>query len=142
MKSKILKLSMILTALIAVFTPVSAAYFHGDDFFPVGLTGIGYTGHGTPYGKEWRGNGLTEMKLIDELGINCIGCEDAWQKILIDFAQNRDSNTYIEEVLPYLASARADTGCYDTVYLITASYGAAPKRFDKNIIFKYTEANL
>lgn len=119
-------------ALISGSLEYLKATYYKTDFFPIGLTGLGFTGSSTPYGKGWP----YERNLIDDLGINCVGCEDAWQNALIDFAQ-KGYETYLTEVCMELTEN--DT---PTVYLITASYGAAPKRFNKNMIFKYTEANL
>jgi hypothetical protein len=132
MKKCIIRI-LVIGAVVAIVAPINATYFHGDDYFPIGLTGLGYTGYDIPYGEE---NWQFERDLIEDLGINCVGCEDAWQNALIDFAQ-KGYETYLTEVCMELTEN--DT---PTVYLITASYGAAPKRLDKNIIFKYTEANL
>jgi hypothetical protein len=137
-KKNLFKLLTMFLVSLGLFSTLNGAYFKSD-FFPIGLTGLGFTGYDVPYNKTWA----YERGLINTLEVNCIGCEDAWQKALIDFAGNGSrEHTYLEKVCIPLAAQRDSNNNYDTVYLITASYGAAAKRFDKNIIFKYTEANL
>lgn len=66
----------------SIFSSLKASYYESD-FFPIGLTGINYTGDwNCPYenkglGWTWDRGDRQEKALIEELGVNCIGCEDA-----------------------------------------------------------------
>lgn len=99
-------------AFVALTTPLSAIYYQ-DTLFPVGLTGLNYTGGDTlhhqncPFGNEgWTWD--KERNLIQALGINVIGCEDAYPAYLMDLKptspndpdpDNRPSeNNYLHQV--------------------------------------------
>ena len=136
-----LRSKTLITLGVLLFCGVALATYYKPDFFPIGLTGINPTGDwNCPYYDKRPGKWLwsDEKALIEALGVNCIGCEDAWHNYLIDFAEVRTGNTYIEEVLTELT----DSAGNPTVYLITATYGAAPKRFDKNMTLKYNTFEL
>ena len=126
-KKNLFELLAIVLVSLGGFSTLDAAYFKSD-FFPIGLTGLNKAGGWwVPYDTTWA----YERGLIESLGVNCIGSEDAWHNYLIDFAGNRArTRTYLDSVCIKLA----DDGNTDTVYLITASYGA------KSRYYKFYEA--
>jgi len=86
-------------AFAVLATPLSAVYYQ-DTLFPIGLSGIMFTGRDTippifncPYGNvgwSW----LNELQLIDNLGVNCLGSEDSYKGYLIDFS-GESENDYL-----------------------------------------------
>ena len=96
-------------ALGGLTTSLKAGYYK-PDFFPIGLTGINYTGDwNCPYydkGPKWRWQASLEYpnsedSLIYALGVNCIGCEDAWGLILL-FMSMRGRGCLFDEAVGLL----------------------------------------
>jgi len=132
------KLLIACITLISVTALLKAGYYK-PDFFPIGLTGLNYTGwnaENCPYGNvedqsenplwEWDDNqnypDQTERTLIEALGVNCIGCEDAYRRYLLDFnpSSGHSQNNYLYKVCPYAPDS-------NPVYIITASYYTTPR---------------
>jgi|GEM_PF-3086102 len=117
-KKKILKTTILCIIVMGSATFLKAAYYE-PDLFPIGLTGINYTGDwNCPY--ENKGPGWTwykEDSLIRTLGINCIGCSDAWPKYLVDLkpTELREDNYHHKVCLPTFSDG-IDDG--NEVYLI------------------------
>ena len=117
------KLLIACIALISVAALLKADYYK-PDFFPIGLTGLNYTGSGQvdncPYSNvdieprwTWNTGTNSEKALIEALGVNCIGCQDAYPRYLIDLDPDDPSeNNYLNKVCMEL----------DNVYLLTVSY--------------------
>lgn len=107
------KLFVACIALISVIVLLKADYYK-PDFFPIGLTGLNPTGQDSancPYGGvdiqyPWRwdynpgDSNLTERKLIFDLGVNCIGCEDGQVRYIGSFDTTvcRNQNNYLYKV--------------------------------------------
>ena len=64
-----------------------------------------------------RSEGKTGKALIEALGVNCIGCEDAYRRYLLDFnpSSGHSQNNYLYKVCPYAPDS-------NPVYIITVSY--------------------
>jgi len=111
--SKFLIACIALTSVVAL---LKAGYYK-PDFFPIGLTGLNYTGWNSencPYGNvedqsenplwEWDDNqnypDQTEKALIEALGVNCIGSEDANLRYIGSFDTTvcRNQNNYLYRV--------------------------------------------
>lgn len=130
------KLLVACVALISVVALLKADYYK-PDFFPIGLTGLNYTGYdrenSCPYGNDdllvqWGWDSTqnftnNEKALIEALGVNCIGCQDAYHRYLIAWG---DTNTPISSRNNYLCKicrpTIVDADPTNNIYLITASY--------------------
>ena len=122
-------------ALISVIALLKASYYK-PDFFPIGLTGLGWVGN-PPYGNvpiptPWKWTPAesdnNEQDLIEALGINCIGCEDAHPRTLINLKADlsgSDTTDYLHMVCKPLA-----VNGTPTVYIITANYYAVAQYWD------------
>jgi hypothetical protein len=98
-------------ALLSAVDLLKASYYE-PDFFPIGLTGINTTEQDSancPYGDiemqdpwTWyRSNGIhSEQALIDTLGVNCIGGQDANARYIGSFDTTvcRNQNNYLYKV--------------------------------------------
>jgi len=99
-------------ALIGIVALLKADYYQ-PNFFPIGLTGLNFTGYGTPehpnptgcpYGNvedwTWDQGTQSEKALIEALGVNCIGCEDANLRYIGSFDTTvcRNQNNYLYRV--------------------------------------------
>ena len=107
------KLLIACIALISVAALLKASYYK-PDFFPIGLTGLNHTGWGPrydstgcPYGNididpywTWDQGTQSEKALIDSLGVNCIGSEDANLRYIGSFDTTvcRNQNNYLYRV--------------------------------------------
>ncbi len=88
--------------LIGLVTSVKAGYYQ-DTLFPIGLTGLNQTGpysedYICPFGHEgWTWS--AERNLINALGINCIGCQDAMPGYLADLEpENPSEYNYLHQI--------------------------------------------
>jgi hypothetical protein len=116
---------LVLTALSGLATPLKAEYYL-DTLFPIGITGINPTGASPPYGNlglDWKwtpeeSEDKNEQDLIFDLGINCIGCQDAKVTYLIDWTPNPSQSNYLHKVC---IPSHQDTSI-DDIYVITAGY--------------------
>lgn len=129
------KLLVACIALISVAALLKASYYK-PNFFPIGLTGLNYTGYDTtgqgnpcPYGNvdidprwDWTEGTNNEQALIEALGVNCLGCQDAYRRYLLDFnpSSGHSQNNYLYKVCPYAPDS-------NPVYIITASYYTTPR---------------
>lgn len=127
--AKVLWLCFILSGLP---TSLQATYYL-DTLFPIGLTGLNNTQAYPPYGNpglDWKWThdenpDKNEQDLIDTLGINCIGSEDAHPKYLIDWGDGNNENNYLHQIcMPSNNSYAQD----HPIYIITASYYVDPPR--------------
>ncbi|NLI98315.1 hypothetical protein GX441_06610 [bacterium] len=107
------KLLVACIALVSVVTFLKAGYYK-PDFFPIGLTGLNYTGgdpdgFNCPYGHVkdqneeriwyWDQGTNNEQSLIYSLGVNCIGCSDAMPSYMIGLNPNSPGNNdYLNKV--------------------------------------------
>jgi len=129
------KLLVACIALISSAALLKAGYYKSD-FFPIGLTGLNFTGYdwpdGCPYGNTDVGWGwdstqnadYNEKALIFSLGVNCIGCSDAYHHYLMSFGDG--TNNYLHKV----CKSSFDTD--DTIFLIPLNYYVKER-----YIFKY-----
>jgi len=98
--------NVILLAILAsgMAATINATYYK-PDFFPIGLTGLNYTGSGTPYGEQgWTWDDPetnNEKALIFSLGVNCIVFEeDGFLGYMgsLDTSECRNQNNYLYRV--------------------------------------------
>jgi hypothetical protein len=116
-------------ALASVVALLNASYYKSD-LFPIGLAGLNNTGgfqtENCPYSNvgypssHWNWN--EERKLIDSLGINCLGAEDAKPNYIMDLKpDSSNEGNYLHEICPNTPSGK------DTIYLISVGYYAHEK---------------
>jgi len=129
----IIKLAIIAIVLGGSVAVLNATYYK-PDFFPIGLTGLNYTGwdpsrNNCPYGNanvfppwSWDGDTNSEKQLIFSLGVNCIGSEDAYPPYLMDLSLNDGTNNYLHKICMQPSGS-------DTVFLITANYYTTKRRY-------------
>jgi hypothetical protein len=103
------KLMVACIAFVSVVAFLKADYYQ-PDFFPIGLTGLNYTGYNPPYGNveiddpwvwQWsEDHPNAEDSLIFSLGVNCIGCADAYPSYIGSFDTTvcRNQNNYLYKV--------------------------------------------
>ncbi|NLI98317.1 hypothetical protein GX441_06620 [bacterium] len=95
-------------ALVSIVALLKAGYYK-PDFFPIGLTGLNFTGNlpfphqdNCPYSNvrpnQWTWN--AEKSLIFALGVNCIGGQDAYIRYIGSFDTTicRNQNNYLYRV--------------------------------------------
>jgi hypothetical protein len=120
-RKKIFTLS-ILFITVTGFSTILVADYYKPEFFPIGLTGLNYTGSSIPYGNvypypwTWDQEPRSEKALIFDLGVNCLGCEDAYHYYLISFTSGQ--NNYMHKVcIPSFSDTTVDS-----ILLIPVTY--------------------
>ncbi len=125
-------ISVVLILCLLTVKVIQASYYQ-DTLFPIGLSGIMTTGahqvNNCPYSNVGYPNNnpppwtwSDELRLIDNLGVNCLGCEDVEPGYLIDLnPSNPSENNYLHKVCaPSFASGKPVyvivSGLYRTSY--------------------------
>lgn len=129
------KLLIACIALVSVTVLLKASYYK-PDFFPIGLTGLNGTGspmsENCPYSNvDWPNshwNWNEEQSLIFDLGVNCIGCQDAKPDYLVDlYPDDPDGDNYLNKVCKPSFEDDGDSTNPTRIYIITAGFSTKPK---------------
>jgi hypothetical protein len=104
------------------------ASYYKNDLFPIGLTGINLSGWTCPYSEvdtlidtlniTWDWN--DEKALIFDLGVNCIGSQDAYPPYLMDWSDTTGSktNNYLYKVCEPSFADDGDSANPEHIYII------------------------
>lgn len=111
---------------LMIITSILRADYYKPDFFPIGLTGLNYTGSGTPYGNveepwSWDVGTKTEKALIEALGVNCIVFEeDGFLGYMgsLDSTVCRNQNNYLYRVCIPSSTDDGDSVNANHIYII------------------------
>jgi hypothetical protein len=116
-------------ALISITVLLNAGYYK-PDFFPIGLTGLNLTGsYYCPYNNvqmdepwDWTPEdnpNYNEQDLIFDLGVNCLGSEDANRYIgSFDTTMCRNQNNYLYKVCIPSFMDDGDSANPERIYII------------------------
>ena len=107
------------------------ANYYKPDFFPIGLTGLNYTGSGQvdncPYSNvdieprwTWNTGTNSEKALIEALGVNCIGCQDSHSRYIgsLDTSECWNRNNYLYRVCIPSFADDGDSTNPEHIYII------------------------
>jgi len=128
------KLLIACVALISIAALLKAGYYK-PDFFPIGLTGLNFTGYGRPnstgcpYGNvygidpqwSWDGDTNSEQSLIYALGVNCLVFEeDGFLGYMgsLDTTECRSENNYLYRVCIPSFMDDGDSANPEHIYII------------------------